>query len=116
MFQFVPLLLLATEVLCQAGGRSFYKFSGPLSGPIQKIFVDGLRGPSVDYLAKPDYAYTYGVDDPATGNSHSRHETRDGNSVSGEYSLLEADGTVRVVRYTADPKTGFHASVHFRKS
>ncbi|KAK5646878.1 hypothetical protein RI129_005342 [Pyrocoelia pectoralis] len=116
MLKFVLLLLLTSELLCQEEGYSFYKFNGPLSGPVQQIYVNGIHGPSVDYVAKPDYSYSYGVEDPKTGNSHSRHEARNGNSVSGEYTVLEADGSVRIVRYTADPETGFHASVNFRKS
>lgn len=57
--------------------------------------------------AKPDYHYAYGVDDPHTGNLQNHKETRDGDVVQGEYSLVEPDGSIRLVRYTADPKNGF---------
>lgn len=32
--------------------------------------------------------------------------------VQGSYSLVEPDGTRRVVEYTADPHNGFNAVVH----
>lgn len=57
--------------------------------------------------AKPDYHYAYGVDDPHTGNLQNHKESRDGDVVHGEYSLVEPDGSIRLVRYTADPKNGF---------
>lgn len=38
-------------------------------------------------------------------------EVREGDVVKGSYSLNEADGTVRVVDYTADPHNGFNAVV-----
>lgn len=62
---------------------------------------------NIDFQAKPDYQYSYGVEDPHTGNTQNHKETRDGDTVKGEYSLVEADGTVRVVKYTADSKNGF---------
>lgn len=57
--------------------------------------------------AKPDYTYAYGVEDPHTGNLQNHKEHRDGDVVQGEYSLVEPDGSIRLVRYTADPKNGF---------
>ncbi|KAL0840215.1 hypothetical protein ABMA28_015504 [Loxostege sticticalis] len=63
-----------------------------------------------DYYAIPKYAYEYKVEDPHTGDSKYQHETRDGDVVKGVYSLHEADGTVRIVEYTAD-KNGFNAVV-----
>lgn len=59
------------------------------------------------FKAKPDYHYAYGVEDPHTGNLQNHKEQRDGDVVRGEYSLVEPDGSVRLVRYTADPKNGF---------
>ncbi|KAI5745132.1 cuticle protein 7-like [Diaphorina citri] len=62
-----------------------------------------------DAPAKYDFAYE--VADAHTGDYHSQHETRDGDYVVGTYSLIEADGTKRVVEYTADEHTGFNAVV-----
>jgi len=41
----------------------------------------------------------------------SQQETRSGDVVQGAYSLIEADGTRRIVEYTADPVHGFNAVV-----
>ncbi|CAB3387592.1 Hypothetical predicted protein [Cloeon dipterum] len=66
---------------------------------------------AVDYHARPHYSFNYGVNDPHTGDHKSQSETRDGDYVKGQYSLLEADGTTRTVDYTADPINGFNAHV-----
>lgn len=57
------------------------------------------------------YSYSYGVNDPQTGDVKSQHEKRVGNNVVGQYSLLEPDGTKRTVDYAANPQTGFNAVV-----
>ncbi|XP_022815957.1 cuticle protein 7-like [Spodoptera litura] len=61
--------------------------------------------------AHPKYEFTYKVEDPHTGDKKSQHESRDGDVVKGMYSLHEPDGTVRIVEYHADKKTGFNANV-----
>ncbi|KAG5880418.1 hypothetical protein JTB14_003089 [Gonioctena quinquepunctata] len=67
--------------------------------------------PSVDYVAYPKYQFNYGVQDAHTGDQKTQSEVRDGDVVKGSYSLVEADGTVRTVTYTADDHTGFNAVV-----
>ncbi|XP_026314519.1 larval/pupal rigid cuticle protein 66-like [Hyposmocoma kahamanoa] len=57
------------------------------------------------------YMYSYGVADPYTGDVKGQHETRVGDSVVGQYSLLDSDGTKRTVDYAAGPHTGFNAIV-----
>lgn len=49
--------------------------------------------------------------DGHSGDNKSQHESRDGDAVHGEYSLVEADGSVRNVKYSADDKNGFNAVV-----
>jgi hypothetical protein len=66
----------------------------------------------VEYDANPHYSYTYSVNDAATGDNKSQSESRDGDVVKGQYSLVEADGSLRTVDYTADPVNGFNAVVH----
>ncbi|XP_045764842.1 cuticle protein 7-like [Maniola jurtina] len=61
--------------------------------------------------AHPQYDFSYSVADGHTGDNKSQHESRDGDVVHGEYSLLEADGSVRRVQYTADAHNGFNAVV-----
>lgn len=59
----------------------------------------------------PKYQYNYGVADSHTGDVKSQHEVRDGDVVKGQYSLVEPDGSVRTVDYTADDHNGFNAVV-----
>ncbi|XP_026332063.1 larval cuticle protein A2B-like isoform X2 [Hyposmocoma kahamanoa] len=65
-----------------------------------------------DYDPNPQYSYAYDIQDALTGDSKSQQETRSGDVVQGSYSLVEPDGTRRVVEYTADPHNGFNAVVH----
>lgn len=61
--------------------------------------------------AVPQYSFAYDVQDAITGDSKAQYETRNGDIVQGSYSLIEADGTRRIVEYTADPVNGFNAVV-----
>ena len=71
----------------------------------------GGGGHAVDYHAHPAYKFEYGVKDPHTKDHKSAWEHRDGDKVTGEYTVDEADGTKRVVSYTSDKKNGFQAVV-----
>ncbi|KAG5675710.1 hypothetical protein PVAND_005591 [Polypedilum vanderplanki] len=64
-----------------------------------------------DYYAHPKYSFNYGVHDGLTGDVKSQSEVRDGGVVKGQYSLVEPDGSVRTVDYTADDINGFNAVV-----
>ncbi|XP_017882360.1 cuticle protein 19-like isoform X2 [Ceratina calcarata] len=64
-----------------------------------------------EYTAYPRYSFNYGVLDGYTGDSKSAWEERDGDTVKGEYSVVEADGAIRTVTYTADDHNGFNAVV-----
>ncbi|KYN05717.1 PREDICTED: uncharacterized protein LOC108771399 [Cyphomyrmex costatus] len=66
---------------------------------------------ATNYDPHPQYSYSYDVQDILTGDAKSQHESRDGDIVSGSYSFIEADGTRRIVEYTADPVNGFNAVV-----
>ncbi|CAH0700079.1 unnamed protein product [Spodoptera exigua] len=65
----------------------------------------------VEYYSHPKYEFAYKVEDPHTGDKKYQHEARNGDVVKGVYSLHEPDGTVRIVEYNADKKTGFNANV-----
>lgn len=65
-----------------------------------------------NFDAVPQYSYAYDVQDALTGDSKAQYETRNGDIVQGSYSLIEADGTRRIVDYTADPINGFNAVVN----
>ncbi|XP_061710137.1 adult-specific cuticular protein ACP-20-like [Cydia pomonella] len=62
--------------------------------------------------AYPNYNFAYSVSDPHTGDHKSQHETRHGDLVKGSYSLVEPDGNLRSVHYSADDHRGFNAHVH----
>lgn len=94
---------------------------------------------NTDFDPAPQYAYAYNVHDSITGDQKSQQETRDGDVVKGtqrhrnrstkshasvfhmiffsfwifvgSYSLVESDGSIRTVIYTADPINGFNAIV-----
>lgn len=56
--------------------------------------------------APAKYEFSYSVEDPHTGDHKSHHESREGDVVRGEYSLLQPDGSIRKVEYTADDHNG----------
>ncbi|XP_044726459.1 larval cuticle protein A3A-like [Chrysoperla carnea] len=64
-----------------------------------------------DYDPNPQYSYQYSIADALTGDQKSQSESRSGDTVQGQYSLVEPDGTRRIVDYTADPVNGFNAVV-----
>lgn len=51
------------------------------------------------------------MNDYHTGDIKSQQESRDGDLVKGQYSLVEPDGSIRTVEYTADKHSGFNAIV-----
>jgi len=89
-FQFVVVALLVAAVS---------------AGPIYpyKAQYEEESGPA-------QYEYKYVIQDPHTGDYHSQEEHRDGHNVVGQYSLHEADGTIRIVKYSDDGH-GFNAVV-----
>ncbi|KAL5283815.1 hypothetical protein ACFFRR_006225 [Megaselia abdita] len=82
--------------------------SAPLVHAAQPVLAKQVE----QYDPHPQYQYGYDVQDSLTGDSKSQVETRDGDVVQGEYSLNDADGYRRTVKYTADPINGFNAVVH----
>ena len=98
-------LLLLTTVLV-VGARSDLLFASPglLTGVTSSNAI-------ADYDANPQYSFTYRVTDVETGDSKAQEETRSGDRVEGSYSIVEPDGSIRTVRYSADPVNGFNAVV-----
>lgn len=66
---------------------------------------------ATNFQAYPKYEFKYGVADGHTGDQKTQTEVRDGDVVKGSYSLVEPDGTIRTVHYTADDHNGFNAVV-----
>ncbi|KAJ8918325.1 hypothetical protein NQ315_008018, partial [Exocentrus adspersus] len=106
---------LITCIPVDSDNFSYHRFSGPVSGELKEVLYNkkNRRFHDVDYEAKPDYAYVYGVQDNESGNSQVHKEMRDGDKVLGEYRVLQPDGMIRIVRYIADPIAGFKATVNY---
>ncbi|XP_017883728.1 cuticle protein 19.8-like [Ceratina calcarata] len=64
-----------------------------------------------NYDPNPQYSFSYSVADSLTGDNKAQEETRNGDVVQGSYSLIEPDGSRRLVSYAADPINGFNAVV-----
>ncbi|CAG5005482.1 unnamed protein product [Parnassius apollo] len=62
-------------------------------------------------LQPPNYDFAYEVNDAQTGDFKRQQESRRGDTVLGQYSLLQPDGITRTVHYRADDETGFNAVV-----
>lgn len=84
-----------------------HSIAAPLVGTVAKV-----AAPVEDYDPNPQYSYAYDIQDALTGDSKNQQESRNGDVVQGSYSLVEPDGTRRLVEYTADPHNGFNAVVH----
>ncbi|KAK9869698.1 hypothetical protein WA026_003438 [Henosepilachna vigintioctopunctata] len=72
----------------------------------------GNYGSSFGLNPNPNYQFKYGVEDEHTGDKKTQYEVRENGVVKGSYSLVEPDGSIRTVEYTADPVHGFRAVVH----
>lgn len=57
------------------------------------------------------YFFEYDIKDYKTGDVKNQWEKREGDTVKGQYSLVEPDGSVRTVEYTSDEENGFNAVV-----
>ncbi|XP_052754410.1 cuticle protein 8-like [Galleria mellonella] len=116
----LPLAVLVVAALGQyeeLGGIESHGFEGyHAHKPVlhqQHQSLDGHHDEyDLDYHSHPKYSFDYSVKDPHTGDDKEHWETRDGDKVKGTYTLLETDGTKRVVEYEADDKNGFNAVVH----
>ena len=82
-----------------------YGYAAPVAKALLTKTID------TEYDPNPQYSYGYDVHDTLTGDAKSQQETRNGDVVEGSYSLIEADGSRRVVHYTADDHNGFNAVV-----
>jgi len=59
------------------------------------------------------YNFGYSISDSVSGDSKSRQESREGDVVTGSYSVADPDGRIRTVTYTADSVHGFQAKVTY---
>ncbi|EDW77991.1 uncharacterized protein Dwil_GK24776 [Drosophila willistoni] len=66
---------------------------------------------TVEVEAPAHYDFSYSVHDEHTGDIKSQTESRKGDQVQGQYTLIDADGYLRTVDYTSDAHNGFNAVV-----
>lgn len=81
------------------------------AGLVAVIAAQGIQLQQEYSNAPAKYSFQYNVADPTTGDQKEQQEERDGDVVRGFYTLVEADGSVRRVDYTADEEHGFQAVV-----
>ncbi|XP_026751026.1 larval cuticle protein A1A-like [Galleria mellonella] len=90
-------------------------YSAPVqyAAPVAKVIAPAPKVlvAEQEQYSHPKYDFSYSVADGHTGDNKSQQESRDGDVVHGEYSLVEADGSIRKVQYTADDHNGFNAVV-----
>lgn len=110
-------LVLLTRVSCEILGEPSLNFdSNTEYASKYHNYVSSTSNTStqtnfVDLDQKPrDYHFNYGVSDPHTGDHKAQWEVKENGVVRGGYSLLEPDGTTRIVEYIADDD-GFRAVV-----
>ncbi|XP_075970248.1 cuticular protein 66D isoform X2 [Anticarsia gemmatalis] len=84
--------------------RQQYQAQRPAAQPAQPE-------PKEEYDPHPSYQFGFDVNDDQYTNYQNRKEQRDGDVIKGSYSVVDSDGFVRTVTYTADPKEGFKAEV-----
>nr|XP_018906500.1 PREDICTED: cuticle protein 7-like [Bemisia tabaci] len=119
VFKFCILAALATVASCGYASSSAYVKTAPSHGAAVASYgsyghgaeSDGSYGHESYPDSHPNYKFEYSVHDPDTHDVKAQAESRDGHYVKGFYSLVEADGTKRVVHY-ADNGHGFEATVH----
>lgn len=81
----------------------------------EKLYIDNRS--NTQYCLKPfqyyedrDYRFNYLVRDDYTYNYQTHDEKKYGDTVTGQYTVLEPNGLLRVVNYIADDY-GFRADV-----
>ncbi|XP_070161119.1 cuticular protein 4 [Polyergus mexicanus] len=107
----VIILSAAMLAVCRSAAVPLPALSAVPAVPAAALPIAKLEIDSASFDPYPQYSYAYDVQDTLTGDAKSQYESRNGDVVSGSYSLVEADGTKRIVEYTADPVNGFNAVV-----
>lgn len=82
----------------------------PLSIP---AILTSIQVPQHD--SNTNYNFAYEVNDVHSGDVKSQSETKNGDVVLGQYTLLQPDGVTRKVDYQADSLNGFTATVNNNK-
>ena len=109
MYHFQALLLSALAMTAKAAPTEV------VAGRVVTHAVPSLTTVRVVEQDEPpaQYNFGYSITDSVTGDSKSRQESRDGDVVSGSYSVADPDGRIRTVTYTADDVHVFQATVTY---
>jgi hypothetical protein len=109
-FQMIIFAACVATTLAQYAAPAYPSYHAAPAYSAPAYAAPKAYAPEPTYAPKP-YSFEYSVNDPHTYDVHSQSEYSDGyGNVKGTYSLLEADGSTRVVDYTAD-SYGFNAEV-----
>jgi len=94
-----------------------------LAGVLQPAYDSYYQQPTIIKQVQPayvkqvvheepaNYEFNYDVHDQHTGDIKQQQESAKNGVISGQYSLIDADGYRRIVDYTADDHHGFNANV-----
>jgi len=69
--------------------------------------------PNIADAEPAKYDFAYAVKDEESGNDFGQEETRDGDSTSGSYYVLMADGRMQVVNYSVDADSGYVVDIQY---
>lgn len=101
----------------QAPAAQYYQ-PRPQAQPARKLVrpqsgqqLDDQQQLPEDYDPNPQYQFGFDIQDDEFTNYQNRKEQREGGKISGSYSVVDSDGYIRTVTYTADPLEGFKADV-----
>ncbi|ODM95793.1 Cuticle protein [Orchesella cincta] len=98
----------------------YYVQKAPVGRPLKTVkavrrpaTADPVDDEQEEYPSDPNpqYNFSFDIKDDELTNYQNRQEERDGQTIKGSYSVVDPDGYVRTVTYTADPKNGFQAKV-----
>lgn len=77
-------ILLPADAKPDGYAHSFQHFHGPVMGDEHEVtWMDSHGDHHEDYVARPRYTFSYGVEDHHTGDYHGQKEQRDGKRASG---------------------------------
>jgi hypothetical protein len=92
--------------------REFFGHRNPTFLHLQPA-VFNIQSSSRHFDVKDDsnYDISYSVSDMTTGDIKTHQETRRGDEVNGQYTIVDSDGFQRKVSYRANDRDGFDAEV-----
>ncbi|GAB6022459.1 hypothetical protein CHUAL_006571 [Chamberlinius hualienensis] len=107
------ILILAVAIASVAARPSGYGNSAPAQYALaQPQYGNAVGAPEAyeEPYEERNYKVYYSVKDDPSYNLQTRQEEKNGNTVTGQYTVLEPTGELRVVNYVAD-ENGFRADV-----